>query len=155
MLTSEQIAQYHRDGLIVLPGFKTAAQIAALRERALQIVAAFDPATSRTIFTTNDQVRTVDRYFLDSATRSSCFFEEEAFDAQGHLKQDKELSINKIGHAMHDLDPVFDAFSRGPELDALAKAVGLAEPQIWQSMFIFKQPGIGGEVGLAPGRHLF
>jgi phytanoyl-CoA hydroxylase len=147
MLTSEQIAQYHSDGLIVLPGFKSAAQIAALRERALQIVDTFDPATSRTIFTTNEQVRTVGRYFLDSATRSSCFFEEEAFDAQGNLKQAKELSINKIGHAMHDLDPVFDAFSRGPELDALAKAVGLTEPQIWQSMFIFKQPGIGGEVG--------
>jgi phytanoyl-CoA hydroxylase len=89
----------------------------------------------------------VDRYFLDSATRSSCFFEEEAFDAQGQLKQAKALSINKIGHAMHDLDPVFDAFSRGPALDAVARAVGLVEPQIWQSMYIFKQPGIGGEVG--------
>ena len=48
---------------------------------------------------------------------------------------------------MHDLDPVFDAFSRGPALAALAQDVGLAEPQIWQSMYIFKQPGIGGEVG--------
>lgn len=147
MLTPDQIARYHQDGLIVLPGFKSGEQIAALRKRAMELVDAFDPATSRTVFTTNDQIRTVDRYFLDSATRSSCFFEEEAFDVHGQLRQAKELSINKIGHAMHDLDPVFDAFSRGPELDALAKAVGLAEPQIWQSMYIFKQPGIGGEVG--------
>jgi phytanoyl-CoA hydroxylase len=29
----------------------------------------------------------------------------------------------------------------------LAQDIGLAEPQIWQSMYIFKQPGIGGEVG--------
>ena len=147
MLTPDQIARYQQDGFLALPDFKSAAEIAALRERALQMVDAFDPASSQTIFTTNEQVRTVDRYFLDSATRSSCFFEEAAFDAQGRLKQAKALSINKIGHAMHDLDPVFDAFSRGPALDALARDLGLAEPQLWQSMVIFKQPGIGGEVG--------
>ncbi len=147
MLTPEQIARYHRDGYLALPEFKSPADIAALRSRAMQMVEDFDPESSKTIFTTNDQIRTVDRYFLDSATRSSCFFEEEAFDAQGQLKQAKGLSINKIGHAMHDLDPVFGAFSRGPALNALAKDVGLVEPQIWQSMYIFKQPGIGGEVG--------
>ena len=147
MLTPEQIARYHRDGYLALPEFKSPADIAALRARAMQMVEDFDPESSKTIFTTNDQIRTVDRYFLDSATRSSCFFEEEAFDAKGQLKQAKGLSINKIGHAMHDLDPVFDAFSRGPALNALAKDVGLVEPQIWQSMYIFKQPGIGGEVG--------
>ena len=147
MLTQQQIDSYHRDGFLALPDFKSPAEIATLRERAMQMVEDFDPESSKTIFTTNDQIRTVDRYFLDSATRSSCFFEEEAFDVQGQLKQAKSLSINKIGHAMHDLDPVFDAFSRGPALNALAKNVGLAEPQIWQSMYIFKQPGIGGEVG--------
>ena len=147
MLTPDQIARYHREGFLALPDFKSPADIAALRTRATQMVDDFDPESSKTIFTTNDQIRTVDRYFLDSATRASCFFEEEAFDAQGQLKQAKALSINKIGHAMHDLDPVFDAFSRGPALNDLALDVGLAEPQIWQSMYIFKQPGIGGEVG--------
>ncbi|WP_342619123.1 phytanoyl-CoA dioxygenase family protein [Rhodoferax sp. GW822-FHT02A01] len=147
MLSQEQMARYQREGFLVLPGFKRADEIAALRARAMQMVHDFDPQTSKTIFTTNDQVRTIDRYFLDSATKSSCFFEEEAFDADGNLRQAKELSINKIGHAMHDLDPVFSAFSRGAALDAVAKGVGLEQPQIWQSMYIFKQPGIGGEVG--------
>jgi phytanoyl-CoA hydroxylase len=75
-----------------------------------------------------------------------CFFEEEAFDADGQLKQAKALSINKIGHAMHDLDPVFEAFTRDAKLAAVARDLGLAQPQVWQSMYIFKQPGIGGEV---------
>jgi phytanoyl-CoA hydroxylase len=57
----------------------------------------------------------------------------------------KALSINKIGHALHDLDPVFDAFSHGPALAALAADLGW-QPQVWQSQVIFKQPGIGGEV---------
>ena len=47
---------------------------------------------------------------------------------------------------MHDLDPVFAAFSRGPALAELAADLGLVQPQLWQSMYIFKQPGIGGEV---------
>ncbi|MFZ6724213.1 phytanoyl-CoA dioxygenase family protein [Undibacterium sp. MH2W] len=146
MLTQEQISQFHEDGYVLIPDFKTAAEIAALRERAEQIVNDFDPASSKSIFTTKEQEQHIDHYFLNSATNMSCFFEEEAFDADGKLKQDKSLSINKIGHAMHDLDPVFSAFSRGPGLAQVAKQLGLQRPQIWQSMYIFKQPGIGGEV---------
>ncbi len=47
---------------------------------------------------------------------------------------------------MHDLDPVFERFSRDPRLHALALELGLAEPRVYQSMYIFKQPRIGGEV---------
>jgi phytanoyl-CoA hydroxylase len=150
MLSPTQIQAYARDGYLVLPGFKSADQIAAVRQRALGIVDAFDPAESTSIFTTNDQTRTADAYFMGSADTVRCFFEEEAFvdtgPLQGQLKQAKALSINKIGHALHDLDPVFDAFSRGPALAELGADLGLAEPQIWQSQYIFKQPGIGGEV---------
>ena len=146
MLTRLQQAQYQQDGYLVLPNFKTAADIAALRARAEDIVDAFDPSGNISIFTTQEQDRRVDDYFMGSASQVRCFFEEEAFDAAGQLKQSKALSINKIGHAMHDLDPVFDRFSRGPGMAAVAAGLGLKQAQIWQSMYIFKQPGIGGEV---------
>ncbi len=146
MLSSEQRQRYDTDGYLILPDFKSAAEIAALRQRAAEIVAAFDPAESKSVFTTNDQGKRTDRWFLDSGDKVRCFFEEEAFDAAGELKQAKALSINKIGHAMHDLDPVFDAFAHDPRLGEIAAGIGLARPQIWQSMYIFKQPGIGGEV---------
>ena len=147
MLTSLQQTQFERDGYLVLPNFKTATDISTVRARAQEIIDAFDPLLNTTIFTTQEQSRHVDDYFMNSATRISCFFEEEAFGGNGELRQDKALSINKIGHALHDLDPVFDAFSRGPALAELAGDLGLVQPQIWQSMYIFKQPGIGGEVG--------
>ncbi len=147
MLTQDQRDQFQRDGYVVIPGFKSMEEIAQLRQRAAEIVNEFDPSSSRSIFTTKDQARSTDDYFLRSDNTVRCFFEEEAFDASGQLKQDKSLSINKIGHALHDLDPVFERFSRDPKLAAVAHDLGLQQPQVWQSMYIFKQPGIGGEVG--------
>ena len=145
-LTSAQLAHFQSDGFLVLPSFNTAAEVAGLRHRAFDIVDAFDANQHRAIFSTQEQSRTADAYFLASAHNISCFFEEEAFDADGQLKQAKQLSINKIGHALHDLDAVFRGFSCTPTLKAVAQDVGLAAPQIRQSMVIFKQPHIGGEV---------
>jgi len=146
-LTQAQQAQWKDQGYLVLPGFKPVQDLEALRQRAREIVEGFEPGLQHSVFSTRGQARrAADRAFLDSASGIHCFFEEEAFDDRGHLRQAKALSINKIGHALHDLDPVFDAFSRGPSLTALAQDLGLRDPRIWQSMLIFKQPGIGGEV---------
>jgi phytanoyl-CoA hydroxylase len=134
------------DGFAVIEGFKSAADIAALRARAGEIVEAFDPRVASGVFSTRDEQERADRYFLESGSTVRCFFEEEAFDANGVLRQPKALSINKIGHAMHDLDPVFERFSHGPELEALAHGAGITVPHVYQSMYIFKQPHIGGEV---------
>ncbi len=147
MLKPDQNSFYRNNGYLLLPQFKAAGEVAALRQWATGVVDAFDASQVKSIFTTKDQSRLVDDYFMASASNVSCFFEEEAFDAAGQLKQPKAESINKIGHAMHDLDPLVSAFSRGPQLAALAQDLGLTQPQIWQSMVIFKQPHIGGEVG--------
>jgi len=146
MLTEAQKQQYQHDGFIVIPGFKTADDIASLRARAAEIVNDFDPGAQSGIFSTIEQEKTTDDYFLGSDNTIRCFFEEEAFGADGQLKQPKALSINKIGHAMHDLDPAFRAFTADPRLEQLARELGLSDPKVWQSMYIFKQPGIGGEV---------
>ena len=147
MLTQDQRAQFARDGYIVIPDFKSPEAIAQLRQRAVESVNDFDPNQKRSIFTTRDQLAATDDYFLRSDNTIRCFFEEDAFDEQGRLRQDKSLSINKLGHALHDLDPVFDNFSRDPKLAPLARDLGLKDAQVWQSMYIFKQPGIGAEVG--------
>ena len=121
MLTLDQKEHYQRDGYLVLPDFKSLDEIAALRARAEQIVNEFDPSLSQSIFTTRDQVKNSNDYFLASDNTIRCFFEEEAFGADGQLKQAKSLSINKIGHAMHDLDPVFRSFSADPKLAQVAR----------------------------------
>ncbi len=147
MLRTPQLQSWHRDGYLVLPGFKPPQALAAAIARAHAIVAAFDPAAGASRFSTRDRGLVADAALLASAQAVHCFFEEEALAADGRLQVPKAQSINKIGHALHELDPVFDAFSHGPELAALGAALGLVQPQVWQSQLIFKQPHIGGEVG--------
>lgn len=147
MLSPGQVDSYQRDGYLVLPGFVGLDACADLRERANEIVDEFEPTAERTVFTTDQQERTSNREFLSSGATTWCFFEAEAFDERGELAHDQSLSINKIGHAMHDLDPVFERFSYSTELAAVAADLGLREPLAVQSMYIFKQPRIGGEVG--------
>jgi len=65
MLTQEQREHYQRDGYIVIPDFKPLDEIARLRHRAEAIVDAFDPAESRAIFTTRDQARASDAWYVD------------------------------------------------------------------------------------------
>ncbi len=138
---------YAHDGVLVIENFVSAEACAALRRQALELLAQHGPGAPGTVFSTRDQGHAQDRYFQDSANRIGVFFEEEAFSADGLLAVPLEQAVNKLGHAMHDLDPVFQAFSHGLRLQAVTEAIGLADPKIVQSMYIFKQPGIGGEVG--------
>lgn len=138
-------SEYERDGFLVVEDFLDGATCDALVERAGQIVRDFRPETY-SIFTTHEQTRRSDAYFLDSGDQIRCFFEEDAFGEDGALRRPVEQAINKIGHALHDLDPVFARASRDPRLAALAASLSLAHPLLLQSMYIFKQPFIGGEV---------
>src|SRR5438874_4499190 len=145
-LDPDQITAYERDGFLVLEDFVEGEACDRLCARAEELVRSFDPKGVISIFSTHEQTRTSDDYFLESGDKIRFFFEENAFLPDGSLRQTTARSINKIGHALHDLDPVFDSFSRTAELKKLVADLGMVDPLLLQSMYIFKQPRIGGEV---------
>lgn len=145
-LGAEQLNRYSRDGFLVLADFVAEDDCERLRNRAEQLVNDFNPADAISIFSTHEQSRQTDAYFLESGDKIRFFFEENAFIQNGSLRQSKEKSINKIGHALHDLDQVFAQFSRSPKIRQLIDDLGIERPLLLQSMYIFKQPNIGGEV---------
>jgi phytanoyl-CoA hydroxylase len=148
VLTDADVERYRRDGYLVVPRFVDAEWTERARRRAAELIDTFDPSSHRTVFSTDDQAHGRDDYFLESGDRIRFFFEEGAFDDSGSLVAPAALSINKIGHALHDLDPVFDELSHSVALDAVAHDIGFVDPVVIQSMVIFKQPHIGGEVHL-------
>ncbi|MBI2254326.1 MAG: phytanoyl-CoA dioxygenase family protein [Proteobacteria bacterium] len=136
---------FEEDGYLLIENFVPPSLCDQLIARANALVEGFDAEAHRTIFSTKSVAHAADRYFQESGDAIRFFLEEEAVDSDGRLTRPKALAVNKLGHAMHDLDPVFSAFSRQPRLAALAKGL-LTDPLLLQSMYIFKQPGIGGEV---------
>jgi len=145
-LTDAMVEAFRDAGVLILSRFVDPAACDELRARALELVDAFDPAEVRSVFSTTDQEQLNDRYFIESGDKIRFFLERDAFDESGMLRDSKENCLNKMGHAMHDLDPVFDRFSHGEALAEIAARLGNADPAIIQSMYIFKPPRIGGEV---------
>lgn len=146
MLSTQQIAQFQEEGYLVLPDAFSPRETTSVREAALDIVADFDPEKHRTVFETTDRDAGRDDYFFDSAEAVHCFLEAGALNEGGELVRPKELAINKIGHAMHDLVPAFTEFCRLPVIVETLRDIGYRQASLWQTMYIFKQPGIGGEV---------
>ena len=139
-------SQYREQGYAIMEGAVPLAALNSIRSAAEQIVDDFDIDRHRTVFSTKDQDHGRDRYFIESAQAVHCFLEEDALDEQGNLLRPREMAINKIGHAMHDKVPAFTDFCRQAVFAETLRAIGYQAPLLWQTMYIFKQARIGGEV---------
>ena len=139
---------FEKQGYLIIENFNSAEACDALMNQGQKLAETYDFKGHPSIFDTNDQTRTSDDYFLDSGNKISYFFEKDAFNEQGQLRNELFKSLNKIGHAMHDIDPVFNDFSRSVQLKKLSQELGLSHFVIIQSMLIFKHAKIGGVVDI-------
>jgi phytanoyl-CoA hydroxylase len=144
------LSGYKENGAFVIRGFVSEKKIVAMKERMAELISEWTPDVSvNSVFKTTDGQEYRDTYFADSAEKVSFFLEEHAVDnISGRVRTDlsKGELINKVGHALHVIDPIFREYSFSAAIRNLVRGLGYVDPVLPQSMYIFKQPRIGGVV---------
>ncbi|KAG8010554.1 Phytanoyl-CoA dioxygenase domain-containing protein 1 [Nibea albiflora] len=125
-MSDRDVQKYLEDGYVVLDGLLTPQECDELRQRMAEIVDQMDvPEHCRITFSTyhDEQLKTQGNadYFITSGDKIRFFFEKGVFDDRGEFLVPKQRSLNKVGHG------------------CIARKLGLVNPVILQSMFIFKQ----------------
>lgn len=132
-------------GYLVIEGAVPRATCDRLRARAWELAGTCATEAPLSVFSTVLERHLLDRWFLGSGDTVRAFFEEEAV-RDGRLDRAPATAVNKIGHALHALDPVFGPFFRDAAWRELLVSLGQPSPRAVQSMLIYKPPEVGGEV---------
>ncbi|XP_071492263.1 phytanoyl-CoA dioxygenase domain-containing protein 1-like [Diadema antillarum] len=147
MASSAEREQFEKDGFLVVDNFLTKEEVAALRAECHDVVEKMNPKEhTKCTFDTTANAQARNNYFLTSGDKIRFFFEKEALDEEGNLTVNKHNSLNKIGHALHELCPTFKKITHAKKVQEIAKNLSFKKPLIVQSMYIFKPPHFGGEV---------
>ena len=133
---NDKLAILEENGFLILEDFLTLADCDVLRTRMEELTSALENHEDMSVFSTGADRHLKDRYFLESGNKIRFFLEENT----------ERRVFNKCGHALHRLDPVFAKFSHSHKLQELFQDLGVRNPFIIQSMYIFKHADVGGEV---------
>lgn len=87
-----------------------------------------------------------DKYFLESGDKVRYFHESNALSPKGELLVDPIFALNKVGHALHTERETFKKFTFNYRVKDICYQLGFKQPAIPQSMYIYKNPNVGGEV---------
>ncbi|XP_076225002.1 phytanoyl-CoA dioxygenase domain containing 1 isoform X2 [Nomia melanderi] len=141
-------SQYERNGFVVLEDLFKPEEVDEMRFCGEEYTDNLPPENERCIFNTVTSQQSKDTYFLESANIIRVFFEGEALDSDGKLKVHPRVSLHKIGHALHWLHPTFKKYSFDERIKEAMFQLDYKEPAICQSMYLFKNPGIGTEISM-------
>jgi len=147
-LSASELKKFHTDGCLLVDNFLTHSECDILKDACLRVIRDADLSEHAqvTFDSVNDKKLATEEYLLTSGDKVRFFFEKGVFNSDGQLNCPKERSVNKLGHALHDLIPEFKQVTYSEKVKNLARSLKLKKPAIIQSMYIFKQPKIGGTV---------
>ena len=150
-ISSDFIDEFDKNGCAIVKNFASASECDDMRNEMSKLIDGWDPKSVTTFRTDEKQelAQGSSDYFLDSANRIHFFCEPGVVDEEtGDMKPgvSKREVLNKVGHGLHVANPVFMKYAKSQKVAALARVLGWQSPVLPQSMYIFKQPKIGGEV---------
>jgi len=136
-LTLDQQNFYQKNGYLVLENIISDEQQLILKSQIQKIIENTSRNEKYSLFATGlNQKKVTDDYFLDSADKIKIFLE----DINGETK------INKIGHALHKHNSIFSELTHNSIFRAVSHDIGVKNPLVAQSMYIFKSANIGAKV---------
>lgn len=144
--TRSHVEAFHNDGFLQVKSLIDRASCQKLIARMRELTALKAPADRSKIFNTGPDSQSSDQHFLQSARKISFFFDKNIQTKPEFIKSDSFRVLNKVGHALHDLCPVYAQFSHQEKFYGLVRSLGQQKPRLVQSMFIFKQPNFGDGV---------
>ena len=110
---NNRLLQFQKDGFLVLEGFCSGEECDSLMNRGETLAKNFNFQGHLSVFQTSNQTRTSDDYFLDSGDKISFFFEKDAFDADGKLKNDLFHWSQSLVETMRFQRKTFSCYTNG------------------------------------------
>jgi phytanoyl-CoA hydroxylase len=144
VISLNEISLFEKQGFLHLPNFIDQRDCDRLVLRIRDLTQKKCLNDEERVFHAGSNTQSKDDFFLKSAHNISFFY-----DKNRQLSQKKDnafLALNKVGHALHNLCPVFKKFSHHEKLYGLMADLGHKKSLLVQSMFIFKQSHFGDEV---------
>jgi ectoine hydroxylase-related dioxygenase (phytanoyl-CoA dioxygenase family) len=148
MLSRTQIEKYDNDGYLVLENFFTSTQCENLSKEVNKIIGdtlATEDADKIPVFPSFKDLKTISHedmnYFLGSANRVRLFMKKK-YQPQRGSNQVKVAEIranaNKIGHALHALNPLFKEATFSQNSKNIVKSLNYKKPIVCQSVYVLK-----------------
>lgn len=147
MLNQEQLKKFEDDGYLIIENFVSLEDCSEMKDECDRIIETYHFSEEyKNLPKFGSQAG--DEYFLTSTDKIRAFLESDASKAieNGDNPDKPKLIFNKIGHALHVLNPVFKKHTFSENVKSLFKSIGYVKPIVCQSMYIFKQPYIGDKV---------
>lgn len=143
------LLQYEQNGFVVIEDFITADEVTALKNAGIRLCHEAAQDEARIVFATanNNMSMYQDRYFIDSGDKVRFFYEKGALnEVTKELVVPQEVALNKAGHALHTEIADFKHVTFSERVKEVCWQLKMKKPAIAQSMYIYKNPGVGGEV---------
>ncbi|EAR83516.1 phytanoyl-CoA dioxygenase PhyH (macronuclear) [Tetrahymena thermophila SB210] len=144
IFTENNIKDFQQNGCTLVHNVVSEQMIDELISQCSKIMKSNNFMENRVCFS-QGEVETA-KSFIDSGDQIGFFFEPNVFDENNKLTVPEDQVLNKMGHALHDLDPVFERFTYRPLLQYILNQLGYQKPQCIQSMYIFKNQRVGTPV---------
>lgn len=150
-LSQAQLAQFEKDGFLVLEDFYTKEQCTQMYDEAGKIiekVMAEEELESVPVFPFACKEQTPSKadfdYFQQSGADVKLFVNKPEFTMDPHAHAAKMAQVlrkraNRIGHALHAKNITFKQATLGEKVQAVMRQLGFVKPIVCQSMYLMMQ----------------